>query len=116
MAVESVPSFKILNSPVPLPLPSTINPRLLILLNMVWFVGLPASSSNSRKLFVPVSLLFNLLSAVNIISPLNVCVSLVVSPNIFEPSVWIIEDVIIDDVNCVVLIVVAPKFTAVKVS
>ena len=39
--------------------------------------------------------------------PVNVCVSVLASPNVFEPSVTIVDEVINDDVNSVVVILVA---------
>ena len=35
------------------------------------------------------------------IVPINVCVSVVASPNIFEPDVLILDAVINDDVKCI---------------
>ena len=36
-----------------------------------------------------------------VMCPLNLCVSIIASPNIFEPSVTIVDEVIKEDVKCV---------------
>ena len=69
-------------------------------------------SATSSLLNVPIPLALILPDAV--IWPLNVCVSVIVSPNVFEPSDNTIEEVTIDDVILVTFKLVALRDPNVK--